>query len=385
MTKNITKNINATAISLSACEQIEMTVSFLTSLDFDQDFWKVMNFTKAVANEDANSGDEPTMVGRTLRFGGAIWEVYLLQLILLPVSLVTALFGSNLLHPTVCLAAAGMGIFLVFHLVDFVARSGSPLVLSLVSQIDCQMKLALGFVAALVSAVLASTFLRFGLFALGALAAGGGSYLVFDAFPVLDPTRDAVSYQDGNTGLHGQLSGELSPFAWLVTTLVGVFGGVFLRWFERAALETVTAALGGLGCAYSLHTFVTLQGGQLDRSLVFLIANFIAFFGWRFQRHRRIYRTEYAHKKNEEVVAPLLVPAPYYAPQQQQQQSAASWNQLQTSLNGLLQRPNNNSGAVPSEDQIVELTKSLNTLLTKMEKTESNVSNDSDAEDDKKS
>ena len=375
LTSNLAQNINATALSLSACEQIEMAVAFLTSLDFDQEFWQLANMTQG-------STATTTATSRNLN-GAKLWEVYLLQIILLPISLLMAFCGSNLLHPTCCLAAAGIGVFLVFHLVDFMSKSKSPLLFSLSLNLDCPMKLALSLISAFISAMLASTFLRFGLFSLGALAAGGVSYLIFDAFPFLDPTRQAIDYADATASsaeqvsLHGSnMDSELSPFGWILTTLISVLGGLFLRYYEQASLELVTAAMGGMGCAYAAHTFIILQGGQLNRSLVFLLANAIAFSGWRFQRHRRLYKMEYAHKKSEEERVPLVARQPpqygYPAQSAQQQSTAASWNHLQSSINGLLQRSGSNasspsSGGGPSQEQIVELTKSLNTLLTRME------------------
>lgn len=176
------------------------------------------------------------------------------------------------------------------------------------------MKLALGVVSACISAMLANFFVRFGLFSLGAATAGGTAYLVLDAFPFLDPTReDWIASAIPNNGtttsiaytalLHphdspqDQQSSGLSAFGWIVTVLVGIWGGIFLRWYEQASLQVVTAIMGGLGFAYSFHTFVILQGGQLHRSVVFLLANFVAFFGWRFQR-RRLLEATYEHKKN---------------------------------------------------------------------------------------
>ena len=47
-------------------------------------------------------------------------------------------------------------------------------------------KLSGSVVAAFLTALSASTFIKFGLFCIGAVASGGGTYLLLDAFPQLD-------------------------------------------------------------------------------------------------------------------------------------------------------------------------------------------------------
>ena len=289
---NVNLNLNLTHISLTACEQIELAVSFLTSLDFDQTF---LNLTLVMADRASttrsdNSDNINNKSQRRRQKRAYLWDVYLLQILMTPLSLAMVLWGSHLLLPACCLAAAGLGVVLVFHLVEYLSKSSSLWLSTLfVEHFDCQMKLALSVICASLSAMAASTFVRFGLFSFGALAAGGGAYLVLDAFPFLDPTREAVLHQpvdDSTTtidtvSLHGwdNDDSELSPFGWVVTIVLAVCGGIFLRWYEQASLEVVTALMGGVGCAYSLHSFVIIQGGQLNRSLVFLIANLIGIFG----------------------------------------------------------------------------------------------------------
>jgi len=60
-----------------------------------------------------------------------------------------------------------------------------------------------------------------------------------------------------------------------------------VRWNEKVSLEFVTSVLGGVGCAYSLQSFVLIQGGQLGPSVIFLTASLLIIFGFRFQNHRR--------------------------------------------------------------------------------------------------
>ncbi|CAB9496649.1 expressed unknown protein [Seminavis robusta] len=390
-------DFNVTAISLTACEQIEMAVTFLTSLDFDNNFqqnWttKVKQAIDAATAKDANSKDaaDKAESQQDSNQRRAMWDVYLLQIIVTPMSLAMGFFGSNLLLPTCCLAAAGLGVFLVFHFLNQLGQSSSKY--AIFFQFDCQMKLALGIVSASISAMMANFFVRFGLFSLGALAAGGGAYLVLDAFPFLDPTREgatdlmmysynsnaSASYNAAVSTLHHNHSGasELTAFGWVVTTMMGMWGGLFLRWYEQASLEVVTAIMGGVGFAYSLHTMVVVQGGQLGRSIVFLIANFMTFFGWRYQRRRRLYRDEYSHKKNEQPQQqPSYAPVPTSPPSQ----APASWDQLQNtvySMQGLLQRSNQvqqpQAQPAPSAEQIVELTQSLQSLIQRMNVPESN-------------
>jgi len=399
LNSNVTTNF--TAISLTACEKIEMAVSFLTSLDFDKAF---MNLTLTNLELAANNTYTSRTSRKTRRNTPRSYylDVYLLQIIITPLSLAMVLFGSNLLLPTCCLAAAALGVFIVFHLVNYMSKSSSLLLRSI--DLDCQMKLAFSAVSATISAMAASTFVRFGLFSVGALAAGGGSYLILDAFPFLDPTRENNVLQhdngiDATVELHGvgNQESELSAFGWIATIVAGVCGGIMLRWYEQASLEVVTSVVGGVGCAYSLHSFVIIQGGQLHRSLVFLVASFIAMFGWRFQRGRRLRRDEYYHKKSYDEQPQSSVPQSQYSyaalpmqpqrqppppppaaaalPLQPQPQSMVSLDQLQntlSSLQGLLQGANQSTTTTnagqqgPSSEEIVELTQSLNQLLNRM-------------------
>ena len=52
-----------------------------------------------------------------------------------------------------------------------------------------------------------------------------------------------------------------------------------VRWNEKVSLEFVTSVLGGIGFAYSLQSFVLIQGGQLGPSVVFLTASLLIIFG----------------------------------------------------------------------------------------------------------
>jgi hypothetical protein len=409
---NWTMAVNVTAISLTACEHIEMAVSFITSLDLDQDF---MNLSYQLAYQLAGGtgSSNSNSNGNNQDRSRAIWDVYLLQIIITPLSLAMGFFGSNLLLPTCCLAAAGLGVFMVFHLLHQLSQSSSKY--ATFFQIDCQMRLALGVVSASISAMAANFFVRFGLFSLGALSAGGAAYLVMDAFPWLDPTREddsvvSTAMIDGTTGSassadytallhhsHQNQSSELSPFGWTVAVMMGVWGGLFLRWYEQASLEVVTAIMGGLGFAYSFHTLVILQGGEIHRSIVFLLANFVAFLGWKYQRGRRHWKYSYSHKKNYEespsnqsskqeyslVSQKAASPPPplqTLATSPPPLQTPDSWDQLQASMysvQGLLQRSQypqstatTESKKLPSAEEIVALTKSLQTLLQRMNTSE---------------
>ena len=413
-TTTITPAVNFTAVSLTACQKIDTAVSFMTSLDWDANLWRNVSAssqTKEQSQQHKTNGE----------YYYYYWDVYLLQIILTPLSLAMTLCGSQLLVPTCCFAAALLAVACVFHVVQIATSHSTSRWYHNLDVLDCPMKLALSVVAASVSAFVASTFVRFGLFSLGALAAGGGAYLVLDAFPFLDPTQheatvdlgtyDAITAALQQNTLHGMTDhqdSELSPFGWIVTVCMGMMGGIVLRWYEQASLEVVTAFMGGVGCAYSLHTFVMIQGGNLHRSVVFLVACAMGMFGWRFQRSRRLRYDMYAHKKSYDegshqaptpqpyTYAPLPTqviqsptqsppPSPPPAPQQQllpQQPPAASIDQLQdtlSSLNGLLQRPNTAitlqqqpQQQAPSSEQITELTQSLNMLLRRMDATGSN-------------
>jgi hypothetical protein len=389
--------LNATVISYTACQQIDLAISYITSLDLDQSTLQHQHMTFGGTNDN----DEKN---------STIWDVYLMQIIITPICLLFLLFGSHLLLPASILCSAALGVFMVFHVlaqyVNHHRRFFFPFTMAASTAagqqqdvLDCHMKLALSVVAAFLTSLIASTCIKFGLFSLGAVAAGGATYLVMDAFPVLDlggagGTSNMESKGAADSAVLTMAS-DLSSFAWLVTVSMGIFGGIFIRAYEQASLEILTAMLGGIGCAYSLHTFVILHGGELDRALVFLLAFTLTVSGWRFQRKRRLARTmRLWNAKNEDLddddadeydlrgarsggdgvglyssvhtnnSLPRLSASSAVISSQPQ----PSWQQLQQSidcLHGKLtkdQGNDNNLASLPLE-QIEELTRALNALL----------------------
>jgi hypothetical protein len=248
-----TASFNATAFSFTACEKIDMALQFITSLDFDEHFQKATSASPTASESD---------------FFGTI---YILQLILTPISLGLLLFGSSLFLHTCVLCAATGGLFTVFGFVDTL----------LPIRLDCPMKLALSVVAAFICAVMATAFFRFALFSFGALTVGGVAYVLFDTFPQLDPGDVYFSTTtNGSQQPEHQLpTGDLSTVAWVITIFLGGGGGILLRYYEEATLEIMTAGMGGVGCAYSIHTFLLLNQTTLDPSVVFLLAFFISVGG----------------------------------------------------------------------------------------------------------
>lgn len=248
-----TTSFNATAFSFTACEKIDMALRFITSLDFDEHFHKALSASPTASESD---------------FFGTI---YLFQWILTPISLGLLLFGSSLFLHTCVLCAALGGLFTVFGFVDTL----------LPTRLDCPMKLALSVVAAFISAMMATAFFRFALFSFGALTLGGVAYVIFDTFPQLDP--GVVYFSTTSTGSQEQQqqlpTGDLSTVAWVITIFLGGGGGMLLRYYEQATLEIMTAGMGGVGCAYSIHTFLLLNQITLDPSVVFLLAFFISVGG----------------------------------------------------------------------------------------------------------
>jgi hypothetical protein len=251
-----TTSFNATAFSFTACEKIDMALKFITSLDFDEHFHKALTASPTASESDF------------------LATIYLLQWILTPISLGLLLFGASLFLHTCVLCAATGGLLTVFGLVDTL----------LPFRVDCPMKLALSVVAAFICAVMATAFFRFALFSFGSLTVGGVAYVIFDTFPRLDP--GVVYFGTTSTGSDAvqqqqqQLpTGDLSTVAWVITVFLGGGGGMLLRYYEQETLEIMTAGLGGVGCAYSIHTFLFLNQTTLDPSVVFLLAFFISVGG----------------------------------------------------------------------------------------------------------
>jgi len=213
----------------------------------------------------------------------------MLQLIVTPVSLAMTFYGSRLVIPVIVCAASGFGVFLVFHF-----AANQTLIPGLV--IDCQPKLIVSAIFAVLAAVTAVSFLRFGLFCLGTIAAGAGFYMLFDAFPILDMGVNYV-HEHTNTAI---TESDLSTVAWIITICIAVSFGFMLQKYERVSFELLTSVLGGIGCGYSLHTFVIMQGGLLSRYLVFFISTVVTIIGWKFQRAQRFKLDEGYMKKNDD-------------------------------------------------------------------------------------
>ncbi|KAL3940232.1 MAG: hypothetical protein SGBAC_005192 [Bacillariaceae sp.] len=371
------KSLNVTAISMTTCVKIEYAVSYLTSLD-----WKDID---VVATGTDNSS------GPSRHDENKIWmDVYLLQLVLLPASLSMVLFGSQLLLPVCTMTAAGLGVFCIFHFVNSYFKGG----------LDCPMKLALSGVSATLAAMGAAAFVRFGLFTLGTVSAGGLSYLFFDAFPELDPAGNftAAVNAASATGAEAALASDISPHAWVITIVVALAGGLFLRLYEQASLEVLTAILGGVGVSYSVHAIFLSRHVDLDRSVVFLTASTVGLIGWRFQRRRRLRLMElqanpyhdYAkipvhhhHHAPPPPPPPATAAAAAAAAEMMPPTSAASannpnlslnnWNQLQYSLystNHLLQQQrqgDDTNSANEMEAMAEELTNLLNSFQERIQ------------------
>lgn len=248
----VATGFNVSTIPFTACEKLDMALEFMTSLDFQEHFEKVFSYSNPF---------DPKMLEHESEIYA---DIYVLQLIFTPIFVTFLLFGGSLFLHTFVICAAIVGLFGVFAGVEGL----------LPMQLDCPMKLALSIVASFLSAILAATFFRVGFFALNSLAFGGATYVIFDAFPHLDPGTIIFSNNQ-----HAMPTSDLSVAAWTVTCFSSVVGGILCRYFEMAQLEIMTAGIGGAGCAYSIHTFFMIQGNPMDPSIVFLFAFFISLGG----------------------------------------------------------------------------------------------------------
>ena len=171
------------------------------------------------------------------------------------------------------------------------------------------MKLSLATIAALISALLAGTFLRFGIFCLGALVTGSVVYLLLMTFsePLHTSTVDWLYVDHYPNNLHVQqqdMNDELSLYGWCVTVLMAVIGGWWVRWHEEATLEGLTSVLGAIGLSFSVHTTLLLHGTSCDKSWVVLATCLSTLLGWHVQRQRRLrkhYQYRYQQLKQHDV------------------------------------------------------------------------------------
>lgn len=279
-------------ISMTSCQKIDFAVAYLTSLEFDG---------SVVINAKNKQEDS--------KFWSDIWIV---EMVVLPTSLILAFFGSSLLKLASILTAAGFGTFLVFH---FVSASFGGL--------DCKLKLGLSAVSASVCGCLATKFVRFGLFCLGAFSTGLASYLLFDSFPAFDPGQhffDVQGFVSDSSYLNSVMKhSDISQAAWAIILVLALFTGICIRVYEHGSVEFLTSLLGGSGAGYAIHAHILVHGGSLNRSMVFVIAGLVGALGWRFQRRRRIGKLP---PKGQSL--PLVnanTPA-----------NGATWNQLQKSI-----------------------------------------------------
>jgi len=248
-------------ISFTSCQKIDFAVAYLTSLEFDGSVVK-----KSKKKQEHSK----------------FWsDVYIAEMVVLPISLMLAFCGSSLLLTASVLAASGFGTFLIFHFVSPVSGG-----------LDCKIKLGLSAVSAGACAALAVKFVRFGLFTLGAFSTGLASYLFFDSFPAFDPGQnffDAQGLVSDSSYLSSVMKhSDISQAAWAITSVVALFTGICIRVYEQASVEFLTALLGGTGVGYALHAHILVHGGSLNRSAVFVIAFLVGTLGLRFQRRRRL-------------------------------------------------------------------------------------------------
>mmetsp|Transcript_43368 Transcript_43368/g.104822 ORF Transcript_43368/g.104822 Transcript_43368/m.104822 type:complete len:497 (-) Transcript_43368:107-1597(-) len=296
-------------ISMTSCQKIDFAFAYLTSLEFDG---------SVVKNAKKKQDDSK------------FWsDIYIVEMVVLPTSLILAFCGSSLLMPASLLTAAGFGTFLIFHFV-----SGA------FGGLECKLKLGLSAVSAGACAFLAMKFVRFGLFTLGAFSSGLASYLFFDSFPAFDPGQNFFDVQ----GLVSDASylnsvmkhSDISQAAWAIIVVLALFTGICIRVYEHGSVEVLTALLGGTGTGYAIHAHILVHGGSLNRSFVFVIAGLVGTLGWRFQRRRRIGSRSSA-KGQELPLVNANTPS-----------NGATWNQLQKSIdttNAMLQKQGDDQAA----------------------------------------
>jgi len=369
---NISNNINefnALEFSMTLCEKLDMAVRLITSLDFEEHFEKTFDafYSSSGSVEDSNEEDT-SMTRRTAGVDTATFadaeakffaEVVMLQMVLLPISIAFLLLGGVFFYPACILCAAVIGLLGVFDVIEGV----------LPIKLDCPMKLSLSIVAAFLSAVLAVSFFRFGLFCFGSVSIGGITYLLMDSFPeYLDPGVIVFQTAETSKEMLKSVSKDLSTPGWVLICCCSIAGGMILRFHEQATLELLTAALGGVGCAYSVHSLLLVRRYSLDPSFVFLLAFFLGVSGWRIQRYRRLkafqrYYVPRPGASSAQLPITNQDSAAWMAAQQQQQM------QLQQQMQQLLmQGPATDRAGLPSSDQISELTSSINRFLQVVEK-----------------
>ena len=201
-------------------------------------------------------------------------EAVILPILLLVASLVMAVRGSVLLRPCCILAAAATGFWLWWDVLHALVGTSRDSLTDSTGGLPCEARVIGAALLALLFGLAAACLIKVGLFLLGALAAGGTAYLIFEAFPALD------------TG--PVLMANRSVLAWVITLAAGLAGGLLVRCKSRPVLEVVTAAVGGAGFAHAVHGIVAIAGGALPGPAAFALAITIGLAGWWLQRRGRL-------------------------------------------------------------------------------------------------
>ena len=186
--------------------------------------------------------------------------------------------GGKLIKPSCVLAAAAVGFWSVWNFLHMLVGLAQVSETDPTGGLPCEARLIGALVVALLAAVLAFCVLKVGLFLLGAVAAGGTVFLFFEAFPQLDGGPSLVANR--------------SVMAWGIMLLAGLLGGLLVRCNSEKVLELVTALVGGLGFAHSVHGLVAVAGAELPGWGYVAIAIVTALPGWWLQRRERLKRKQ---------------------------------------------------------------------------------------------
>ena len=191
------------------------------------------------------------------------WADYILASFVLGTSFFFIFLGARIIRPVVVLSTS-IGIFL-----------GSYTILMQYSQIKCLIRFICSFVLCVGTAILSSCILKIGLFLLGFVSVAGSLHLLFLAAPVLDTLALKI--------------GPRSIAYYVVISIGGLVGGIFLRMNNVPTLEIITSVVGGTGCGYAVHSFVTLSYGNNIPHVVYLcIGVLTTVIGILYQRRSRM-------------------------------------------------------------------------------------------------
>lgn len=182
---------------------------------------------------------------------------------MIALSLVALTIGGKVVRPV---ASCTAGVLSFYGCYELTENSDN---------ISCDVRIAVSVGIAVIIGFLVSCLMKLALFIVGAASGALLVHLVFSTFPELHLIGDMPQLLDN------------SVLYWGCILIVGVSGGLFLRWNRKTSLEVATALIGGAGLAYGMHGLFEASNANVENVVFLGIGGGAAVIGIVFQRRFR--------------------------------------------------------------------------------------------------